>query len=142
MKNEYLKKHTEDQVFEQQNEEGPANFSRTFSQRTKRPFLISCQSNNRIFWDLFLIVMSVFNCIIIPLDVAFDSNYQSNPGYFVLIYGFAFIFLMDVIINFRTSFINKFGEEIFLPKEIAMQYIASINFVLDIFSISMLHLIG
>ncbi len=70
-------------------------------------------------WDLFLIFVSIFNCIIIPLDVAWDSAYQYSNGYFSLFYGIAVIFFVDVLMNFRTSFVNKFGEEIFEPKDIA-----------------------
>lgn len=98
--------------------------------------MISYQSEFRMYWDLFLIVISIVNCIIIPLDVAWNNPYQNTDGYFVMYYGFAFIFFIDIILNFRTSFVNKFGEEMHNPTVIAAHYVASINFIFDIICIS------
>jgi hypothetical protein len=41
------------------------------------------------------------------------------------------IFFIDMIVNFRTSFYNSRGEEVFNPKEIARDYIFSNRFISD-----------
>jgi hypothetical protein len=99
-------------------------------------YMISYQSRFRMIWDLILISFSILNCIVIPLDVAWNTAYQETIGYFCLYYGFAFIFFFDIVVNFRTSFVNKFGEEIHDPTIIAMHYVLSINFIFDIVCIS------
>ena len=41
-------------------------------------------------------------------------------------------FLLDIVVNFRTSFVNKHGDEIFDPKLIAQRYIVGGRFFIDV----------
>lgn len=41
-------------------------------------------------------------------------------------------FLIDIVLNFRTTYYNKRGEEIFSPKMIALDYLISIRFAFDV----------
>ena len=41
-------------------------------------------------------------------------------------------FLLDIVVNFRTSFVNKHGDEIFEPKLIAQRYIVGGRFFIDV----------
>jgi hypothetical protein len=43
------------------------------------------------------------------------------------------LFLFDILVNFRTTFYNTRGEEVYNPKQIATNYIKS-SFLLDILS--------
>jgi hypothetical protein len=42
--------------------------------------------------------------------------------------------MIDIIVNFRTSFLNKYGDEIKKPKEIARKYIFGGRFLIDLLS--------
>ena len=44
------------------------------------------------------------------------------------------IFFIDILVNFRTSFYNSRGEEIYSPKLIAKDYATSSRFIIDVLS--------
>jgi hypothetical protein len=44
------------------------------------------------------------------------------------------IFFIDILLNFRTSFYNSRGEEIYSPKLIAKDYVLSSRFIIDVLS--------
>lgn len=44
------------------------------------------------------------------------------------------IFLIDILISFRTTYYNKRGEEVFDPKHIAKEYFKSFRFWADFLS--------
>lgn len=69
-------------------------------------------------------ILAIFNCFAIPVDVAFEPAFM-DTWYFLLINSVIdFIFLLDLIINFRTTFIHeKTGKEIIEPREIALTYL-------------------
>lgn len=86
-------------------------------------------------WDLTIIVLVLYNCIQIPFSLAFNDQYESVAleafGYMV-----DSIFVMDILINFRTSFIHpKIGIEISDGKLIAIEYIKQWRFWCDVLSI-------
>lgn len=45
-------------------------------------------------------------------------------SYRVLSYCIDFLFCVDMIINFRTAFVNDMGDEVTNPREIALNYLA------------------
>ena len=91
-------------------------------------------SKNRIRWDLFIIILALYNCIMIPMNVSF-----SNMGFTDTIYSIIFdrildfIFFLDVLLAFRTTFINqKTGLIVTEPKKIAFHYVFQDKFVVDL----------
>ncbi len=86
-------------------------------------------------WDLFIIILVVYNCIELPFNIAFfdlyDSLEETTIGYVIDV-----IFSLDIIITFRTGYTNsKTGLEVLIPKKIALKYLLSWRFVTDIVSI-------
>jgi len=75
---------------------------------------------------LFIILLAVYNAFTIPISVAFpektiiDSTYMTILGYFI-----DFFFFVDMIVNFRTTTLNKTGEEVTSSVQIATDYIKS-----------------
>ena len=60
-------------------------------------------------WDLYVMLLAVWNCVSIPFEVAFDPD---EPPVYVLINQICDIsFAIDIILNFRTTFLNKYGVE-------------------------------
>ena len=46
---------------------------------------------------------------------------------------------MDIILNFRTTIVNKFGEEIKNQKEILFKYVIGKDFFIDMMVVAQLH---
>ena len=68
-------------------------------------------------------VLAIWNCFVIPIQVAFKPPFMSSIIFLLLNYIIDFLFFIDIIVNFRTSFIHsKTGEEIFTQKEIIKNY--------------------
>ncbi len=67
--------------------------------------LIRGNGNFRIRWDLMIIFLVLYNCIQIPLGIAWEERFESF-GLEVFGYIVDIAFLTDLILNFRTTFIN------------------------------------
>lgn len=72
-------------------------------------------------WDIIIIVFAIYNCIELPLEIAyqwrkdFDKDDVSNYLNHVI----DSLFFIDILLNFRTTFINKqTGEEIINTRQI------------------------
>ena len=80
-------------------------------------------SKFRIWWDLGVMVCATWNCFAVPFAVAFDPPFMSSTGMFVFNSVIDIIFLLDIFIVFRTTFINSNnGSEIVEPHSIAWNY--------------------
>lgn len=85
-------------------------------------------------WDIFIIILTIYNCLELPIDTAF--NYRLNHDPYGLFNGFNLIIdllnAIDIVLNFRTTYINKLtGQEVLNPKEISQNYLRS-SFVIDL----------
>jgi hypothetical protein len=90
----------------------------------------------RVRWDMLVILLSLWNSFTAPIEFA----YQQGMGFFHssemafangILDG---IFILDLILNFRTSFIHsQTGEEIFDQKLIAKNYLGG-QFTIDFLS--------
>lgn len=91
--------------------------------------LIPC----RFYWDLIMLIMMVGNLVIIPVGITFFTEQTTTPW---IIFNVASdtVFLLDLIMNFRTGTVNEDSSEIILdPKVIKMNYLKS-WFVVDFIS--------
>ena len=84
-------------------------------------------------WDIVIMALAIYNCFLIPYDIAFEPDVFKTP----LIKAFNIIidavFLLDIVINSRTIYINaKTGEEVNIPKKICMEYIKTLRFWIDL----------
>lgn len=79
-------------------------------------------------------ILASWNCFITPYEIAFDHELSNNPSIFLVNSIIDFIFFIDIILNFRTSFyISSTGDEIFDGRLIAKNYLMG-NFWFDILS--------
>ena len=86
--------------------------------------LIRGHSKFKLRWDVVIMILAVFNCFAIPVDVAFEPGFFETTIFLVLNSIIDFIFFLDLIVNFRTTFIHqKTGNEIIEPKAIALIYL-------------------
>jgi len=89
----------------------------------------------RVKWDLIVMLLSIFNSIMAPIEISFrppETNLESYIAANAIIDG---LFALDIIINFRTTFQNvQTGDEVTNSKQIARQYIKGV-FWIDFLSV-------
>ena len=55
-------------------------------------------------WDLYVMLLAVYNCMSIPFEVAFDPE---EPLYIAIFnYVCDFSFAIDIVLAFRTTYLN------------------------------------
>jgi hypothetical protein len=85
----------------------------------------------RIYWDLFLMLLAVWNALSIPFFIAWKPPYENGLELFVINTIIDFIFCADIVLNFYTSYIDKEGEEVLDRRMIVKHYLKR-NFVVDL----------
>ncbi|XP_076844942.1 potassium/sodium hyperpolarization-activated cyclic nucleotide-gated channel 1 [Brachyhypopomus gauderio] len=96
-------------------------------------WIIHPYSDFRFYWDLIMLVMMMGNLVIIPVGITFFSE-QTSPTWLIFNVASDTIFLVDLVMNFRTGIVNEESSEIILdPKIIKMTYLKS-WFVVDLLS--------
>lgn len=81
---------------------------------------------HRVRWDLAVMILSIVNGITIPVDIAFTAPFVQNTGFMIANYIIDTLFIVDLYLNFRTSYICKqTGEEVLDKKRIAKHYVTS-----------------
>ena len=77
----------------------------------------------------------MYQAVTIPISISFEPDEFNNPVLKTLDSLIDLIFIVDIILNFRTSFIDPVtGEEILDANKISKKYIKSINFYIDVLS--------
>ncbi|XP_074991669.1 potassium/sodium hyperpolarization-activated cyclic nucleotide-gated channel 1-like [Calonectris borealis] len=96
-------------------------------------WIIHPYSDFRFYWDLIMLIMMVGNLVIIPVGITFFTE-QTTPPWIIFNVASDTVFLLDLIMNFRTGTVNEDSSEIILdPKIIKMNYLKS-WFVVDFIS--------
>lgn len=96
-------------------------------------FMISVNDKRRMKWDMMIILLALYNCVTIPLNAAFTSEMRSSDAIDVLERVIDVLFFFDIIMNFRTTFINpKTNIEISDNKRVFITYFQSLRFPVDV----------
>ena len=82
-------------------------------------------------WDLLIMLFAIFNCFFIPLEVSFDDPVFDHWAFGLVNSIIDFVFFIDILICFRTVFIDKSGNECCEPREMAIHYLKT-SFVIDV----------
>jgi hypothetical protein len=94
---------------------------------------ISINQPGKTNWDLFIMILATYNCFQIPIEVAFSpESFKSFPVKFTNSM-IDFLFLIDIIVSFRTSYIEEGGQEISSTLEMAKMY-AKGQLTIDVFA--------
>ena len=72
------------------------------TKKIKSKWIIMSGNPYKIFWDLFVLVLLLLVCIIVPYRLAFYPDKQSN-AWVVLYLAMDFCFFLDIIVTFFTS---------------------------------------
>ena len=70
------------------------------------PWIIRSNSIWRLRWDLFVILLVIYNCISIPLEIAFPES-ATSLGSVIVSNAIDICFIIDMVCNFLTSYINE-----------------------------------
>jgi hypothetical protein len=99
------------------------------------PTIIKAQGKMRLSWDIFIIMLSVYQAISIPLTISFDPDSFNRPALKTMSSIIDLIFTLDIVLRFRTTYIDPVsGEEVLDPYFIAKKYLMSPNFYIDVLS--------
>ena len=95
-------------------------------------FLFSFQKQEKVYWDIFIILLSIFNSFSTPVRMANNFNDFEGSDEHTQRVGIKIIenfvdacFTIDLIVAFFTSFRNNKGIEVWDSKLIALNYIMS-----------------
>ena len=70
-----------------------------------------------------MMLLAVWNCVSIPFEVAFDP--EEPPIYVALNTICDISFAIDILLNFRTTYLNKFETEVIDQCMILKNYVTS-----------------
>ncbi|AWP20001.1 putative potassium voltage-gated channel subfamily H member 5-like [Scophthalmus maximus] len=83
-------------------------------------------------WDWVILILTFYTAIMVPYNVSFKTK-QNNLAWLVLDSVVDVIFLIDIVLNFHTTFVGPAGEVISDAKLIRMNYLKT-WFVIDLLS--------
>ncbi|XP_055000938.1 potassium voltage-gated channel subfamily H member 1 isoform X1 [Sorex araneus] len=83
-------------------------------------------------WDWVILILTFYTAILVPYNVSFKTR-QNNVAWLVVDSIVDVIFLVDIVLNFHTTFVGPAGEVISDPKLIRMNYLKT-WFVIDLLS--------
>ena len=66
---------------------------------------------------------AVYNCFSLPFNVAFRPELMNNELFQTIDRIIDLVFCIDIIFNFRTTYIDDYGNEVKNPHKIALDYI-------------------
>lgn len=58
-------------------------------------------------WDLLMTFLAVWNSFAIPYEIAFEPAWFASNGAIALGLAIDALFVVDIILNFRTTYINQ-----------------------------------
>ncbi|XP_022241105.1 potassium voltage-gated channel subfamily H member 8-like [Limulus polyphemus] len=101
----------------------------------KSKFIVSHYGAFKTCWDWLVLVATFYVAIVVPYSAAFRDNNESpsrNKTIICDVIVEAF-FIIDIAINFRTTFVSRKGEVVAKSKSIAVHYVRS-WFIVDLFA--------
>lgn len=109
-------------------------FKKVIKKEADAIFMLRESDKIRQRWDSFIILLALYTSIVIPLGIAFDFEGLESIGLAVFDSLVDFIFMIDILINFRTTYLSAdTGDEIYDPKLIAKDYLKG-RFIIDVLS--------
>jgi hypothetical protein len=57
-------------------------------------------------WDIIVILLAIYNAIMIPFEFSFSPSYIGTVAYAVADYLIDFLFFLDLVVNFRTTYVD------------------------------------
>ena len=78
-------------------------------------YMIRHSDDIRMYWDIFIIILTLYNCIAIPFETSFSP--EMPVVVVILEVFFDIIFGLDILIALRTTYVDMAsGIEVVQPK--------------------------
>ena len=88
--------------------------------------MLKAQGKNKLYWDVVIIILSLYQAVMIPLDIFFDLDFFNSPQVVTIDSMVDVFFVVDIILRFRTTYIDPIsGEEVMDSTMIATKYLKS-----------------
>ncbi|XP_067093442.1 potassium/sodium hyperpolarization-activated cyclic nucleotide-gated channel 2 [Osmerus mordax] len=88
-------------------------------------WIIHPYSDFRFYWDLLMLLLMMGNLIILPVGITFFKD-ENTPPWIIFNVVSDTLFLVDLVLNFRTGIIKEDSTEILLdPRAIRQRYLKS-----------------
>jgi len=95
--------------------------------------IIHSSSVFRVAWDTMLFLLLMYICVLTPYRIGFDQHPSNfTPWWWFELY-IDITFIIDVVLNFRTTYYQVDGREIYDGKSIAIHYLKT-WFTIDVVS--------
>ena len=65
--------------------------------------------NIKVRWDLLIMILALYNCYSVPVEMSFDPPLFKDPRLKIMNFAIDFIFFLDILVCFRTVYINDVG---------------------------------
>lgn len=85
-------------------------------------------------WGIFIIVIALYSVLVIPIRIGINESLL-DPAYIWIDLITWLIYVTDVLVNVRTTYIDNYGHEVVDNKKIAMKYMKSMRFYIDVLSL-------
>lgn len=87
-----------------------------------------------VVWDIIIIGVALFSIWVIPLRIGINKNLLGGAyDYLDLLTWFIYVF--DLFVNMRTTYLDAQGHEVVESSKIVRNYISSLRFVVDLLSL-------
>ena len=96
---------------------------------------MSYKSNFKSIWDIFVLILAVYNSMQVPYEHAFRPEIMNHIVFTTLNTVIDVVFVVDIVMMFFTSVISKKGVETYDSSIIANQYVTQPRFYADCASI-------
>jgi len=93
--------------------------------------IIRNSSKLRFYWDIYIILLVIYNTFSVPFDAAFGNPNNPVVSLHWINIIIDFCFCTDVLITFRTTYFDAEGEEVTDGRKIARHYVKSGRFFVD-----------
>ena len=87
---------------------------------------------NKQIWDGFILLLAIFNSFAVPLEYVV-TDLETSASYSAIDLAINVLFLIDIVLGFRTTFFDSKGMEVRDPKQISANYLRGM-FIIDLLS--------
>lgn len=111
-----------------------AYYFRPTPSKAQTEYVVHGTAPLKLHWDLFLMIFVFYNSVSVPFLAAFDQH-SALLVFEVIEFTIDFCFAVDIMLSFRTSYLDHSGDEVVEPGVIARHYGYSYKFPLDLVSV-------
>nr|XP_020460976.1 potassium voltage-gated channel subfamily H member 4-like isoform X2 [Monopterus albus] len=103
----------------------------------KSRFILLHYSSSKALWDWLILVATFYVAVTVPYSVSFmpyDHTITAARFTFISDVVVEMLFIVDIVLNFRTTYVNKSGQVVYEPRSICIHY-ATTWFVVDLVAV-------